>query len=121
VTTSFVLELVDVVADAVVEVLGKEENVETAVQADVVEAIAKKKSIEVVDVEVEEVVVSDEEEGDEMSVETNVVDVTVKTGGVNVTANVTSTTVVGLSIDCAGCTSTVETILDTLPSQPPRY
>jgi hypothetical protein len=60
VTTNFVLELVDVVADAVVEVLGKEETVEAAVQAEVVVAIAKKKFFEVV--------VLDEEENDEMAV-----------------------------------------------------
>jgi hypothetical protein len=91
-------------------------SVTTMLVLELVEVVDREEDFEV-DIEVEEVVVLDEEDDE---TETKVVDVTVTTGGVNVTAEVRSTTVVGLSIDWAGCATTAETTFGTLPSQPPR-
>jgi hypothetical protein len=84
-------------------------SVTTMLVLELVEVLDREEDFEV-DIEVEEVVVLDEEDDE---TETKVVDVTVTTGGVNVTAEVRS-------IDWAGCATTAETTFGTLPSQPPR-
>jgi hypothetical protein len=75
-------------------------SVTTMLVLELVEVLDREEDFEV-DIEVEEVVVLDEEDDE---TETKVVDVTV----------------VGLSIDWAGCATTAETTFGTLPSQPPR-